>query len=348
MHIPYLPNEVMCMVASHVDVADILNLRLSAKVFREGTAARFAKIYFQDRVYELSSVGLGALVKITEHPVFARHIKSVVIGFKDRRGTPNYYSLLDQAFSNLAIHGNIISIGIRGLHTSPTSRCILRASLEKVWQFFDKKMLVAASEAELRIDRVIADLQGPYPTRALAWVPDFVHYACRYKARIGHSGLQIHVPSSKRGDHLSGRLTITAPDYSRLEATQACLQSSFPFDSLLRTIIKKVYLHGCDMEDDSLVDLLHRNLRWLEHITLCDIRLLAEGSTPGPTWPRVFTAMKYDCTSLETCEFGELQDTSGNTWLEGGNKTIKASTPTQTRTVISNLAASIRDFTLEE
>ncbi|KAI5209789.1 hypothetical protein AUEXF2481DRAFT_278783 [Aureobasidium subglaciale EXF-2481] len=144
IHIPYLPNEVMCMVASHVDITDSPNLRLSAKVFREGTAARFARIYFQDRVYELSSVGLRALVKITEHPVFARHLNSVVIGFKDRRGTPKYCSLLDQAFSNLAANSNVISIGLRLLHATSKSGLVSIAYSRKTWQFFDKKMLAAA------------------------------------------------------------------------------------------------------------------------------------------------------------------------------------------------------------
>ncbi|KAI5250406.1 hypothetical protein E4T47_01407 [Aureobasidium subglaciale] len=77
--VSYLPNEVMYMIAEHVNGEDLINLRLSAKAFRDGTAIRFATAFFEERGYELSPKGFGALVKITEHPTFARHIKTVII-----------------------------------------------------------------------------------------------------------------------------------------------------------------------------------------------------------------------------------------------------------------------------
>lgn len=79
-HIPELPNEVLCSIAGFVDDAGIPNLRLAAKVFHYITAERFATVFFQDRAYELSPAGLKALVEITEHPVFAPHIRTVIIG----------------------------------------------------------------------------------------------------------------------------------------------------------------------------------------------------------------------------------------------------------------------------
>ncbi|KAI5207432.1 hypothetical protein E4T39_01845 [Aureobasidium subglaciale] len=352
MHIPHLPNEVMCIIGSHVDVADLPNLRLSAEVFREGTAARFARIYFQDRVYKLSPVGLQALVKITEHAFFAHRIKSVVLGYGDRiRGNAKYYSLLDQAFSNLAANGNIVSVGLRSLHATTISRHASGVALSKMWQFFDGKMLAAANKAQLRIDQIIID-EGIAPSSLnlpphITWQDYFVNRARSEKDRIRFSGFRIRTPSTDPRTQLVGEVSIPTCDHGGLEATRARLLNSLSFNRMQYPSLTKVYLHGCEMQYIWLWRLLRHNTASLEHITLYDIKLIPRTSTRS--WRMTFALIvEAWAPRLKSCEIGKLWDENGNIWLEGGNKTIKASTAAQVETVISKLTAGIRVFTLEE
>lgn len=167
IRIPHLPNEILYEIAGYVDDEDILNLRLSAKVFQSITADRFATTFFEDRAYELSPKGLEALVKITEHAFFAPHIRTVVIGHGGKHSSAKYHALLEQAFQNLAIIGNPISLGLRRVRTShnyqPKDYCVGY----QMQRFFREKMLSAASRAQMSLGNIVADVQTSSQNRLL-------------------------------------------------------------------------------------------------------------------------------------------------------------------------------------
>lgn len=65
-------------------------------------------------------------------------------------------------------------------------------------------------------------------------------------------------------------------------------------------------------------------------------------------WGRVFTYLfAFRTASLESCEFGNLWHGRDSLWLEGGDKTIRAKTRGQVYTVMPNLAAGLKEFTLD-
>ncbi|CAD0047441.1 unnamed protein product [Aureobasidium pullulans] len=159
-HIPELPNEVLCSIAGFVDDADIPNLRLAAKVFHYITAERFATVFFQDRAYELSPAGLKALVKITEHPVFAPYIRTVIIGHGGKHHSAKYHDKMESAFQNLKVYGHKISLGLRRVRTAHNFE-VRPYCVETAMCKFSEKMMSAAKRAQMPIENIIADLQNP-------------------------------------------------------------------------------------------------------------------------------------------------------------------------------------------
>ncbi|CAD0097876.1 unnamed protein product [Aureobasidium mustum] len=167
IRIPHLPNEILYEIVSYVNDEDILNLRLSAKVFQSITAGRFASTFFEDRAYELSAKGLKALVKITEHPIFAPHIRTVVIGHGGKHSSAKYHNLLEQAFQNLAIIGNPISLGLRRVRTSHNNEPDDLKAARPMVRFLEDKMLVAAVRAQMRLENLVSDTQDSSQNRSL-------------------------------------------------------------------------------------------------------------------------------------------------------------------------------------
>ncbi|THY33925.1 hypothetical protein D6D01_02140 [Aureobasidium pullulans] len=160
VHIPDLPNEVLCSIAGFVDDAYIPNLRLAAKVFHYITAERFATVFFQDRAYELSPAGLKALVKITEHPVFAPYIRTIIIGHGGKHHSAKYHDRMESAFRNLKLYGHKISLGLRRVctaHNFEVEPDCAGTAMSK----FSEKMIFAAKKAQMPIENFIADLQNP-------------------------------------------------------------------------------------------------------------------------------------------------------------------------------------------
>ncbi|KEQ94492.1 hypothetical protein AUEXF2481DRAFT_5975 [Aureobasidium subglaciale EXF-2481] len=153
-NIPYLPNEVMYMITEHVDDEDLMNLRLSAKVFRDGAATRFATTFFEERAYELSPEGLTDLLEITMHPTFAHHIRTVIIGHGGKHSTAHYHDLIQRAFRNLAALGNTISIGLRRVKTFHNYQPKSYAGWCHMIRFLEEKMLPAAERTKLSLGRL--------------------------------------------------------------------------------------------------------------------------------------------------------------------------------------------------
>ncbi|CAD0050583.1 unnamed protein product [Aureobasidium pullulans] len=159
-HIPDLPNEVLGSIAGFVDDAEIPNLRLAAKVFHYITAERFATVFFQDRAYELSPAGLKALVKITEHPVFAPYIRTIIIGHGGKHHSAEYHDKMESAFQNLKVYGHKISLGLRRVRTAHNFE-VRPLRVETAMSKFSTKMISAAKKAQMPIESIIADLQNP-------------------------------------------------------------------------------------------------------------------------------------------------------------------------------------------
>lgn len=173
-HIPHLPNEILCEIASYVNEEDIPNLRLSAKVFRSITADRFATTFFENRAYALSDKGLEKLIEITKHPIFASHIRTVIIGHGGKHCSAKYHNKLKRAFQNLATIGNTISLGLRHMHTPLHYDKYSHAISDPMMKFFEEKMMAAVDYSQMPLKNLVVDLQKPpgFPRR---WEQGFWH-----------------------------------------------------------------------------------------------------------------------------------------------------------------------------
>jgi hypothetical protein len=61
----------------------------------------------------------------------------------------------------------------------------------------------------------------------------------------------------------------------------------------------------------------------------------------------LFSTPKIDLRVLKSCKLGNLWDDANGRWPGGGDSTIEVSNRSQVSTVLSNLAADIRTFTLD-
>ncbi|KAH0344726.1 hypothetical protein KCU81_g4593, partial [Aureobasidium melanogenum] len=351
--IPHLPNEILYEIAGYVDDEDILNLRLSAKVFEYITNDRFATTFFGDRAYELSPEGLEALVKITEHSVFAPHIRTVVIGHGGKHSSAKYHDLLDQAFRNLAAHGNAISIGLRRVHTAHNYRPIHTQGCQPMVNFFRHKMLAAALHAQLPLKDVVADVQSDSRNRLLASHSD--HWAGlladNFHALAHHNQLR-----SFRVKFSTKAPDFTKPSYTLLDLHDRILKVSqtgdrqwdtfMPYGSL--QTFREIHLEACDMDYDWFRAMLRTSCQQLESLSLYNVRVKAPWvAAPTASWRSLFRRQIRSLSALKSCKFGKLQDQDGQVWLEGGDKTLEASTRAQVITVLSKLSAGIRTFELD-
>ncbi|KAG2168263.1 hypothetical protein JADG_008002 [Aureobasidium aubasidani] len=74
-----LPNEVLVMIANNLDHKDLAPCRLASKSLSEAANNRFAKVFFSRRFHVASSYSLKALVDITAHPFFGKHVTAVIM-----------------------------------------------------------------------------------------------------------------------------------------------------------------------------------------------------------------------------------------------------------------------------
>ncbi|KEQ81538.1 hypothetical protein M438DRAFT_75366 [Aureobasidium pullulans EXF-150] len=138
------------MIANNLDLKDLAPCRLVSKSMSEAANNRFAKVFFSRRFHVASSYSVKALVDITAHPFFGKHVTAVIMDgvrmTKHRsRGGPTLWtdpydeeeemrddseeesasildnafvrsgqcqSLLQKVFENIKGYGNSVEVGV--------------------------------------------------------------------------------------------------------------------------------------------------------------------------------------------------------------------------------------------
>lgn len=224
-HIPHLPNEILYEIASYVADEDILDLRLSAKVFQSVTANRFAVTFFENRAYDMSIQGLEALVEITKQLSFAPHIKTIVIGHGGKVYPGKHYDLLVQAFQNLAHIGNTISLGMRQVRKCRSYNRRHHVVMRQTIKFFRERVLRAAALAHTPLGDLVADVQSAsqnrrFPSVVSGWTWSFMVDLRGVAAGSGpFNCMKIKVDSPGSDSSSSGHVIFNERD-SRLEISR--------------------------------------------------------------------------------------------------------------------------------
>lgn len=352
-HIPHLPNEILCEIASFVADEDILRLRLSAKIFHVATANRFAMTFFENRAYDITPKGLKALVKITENQPFARHIRTIIIGHGGKFYLTKHNIYLEEAFQNLASIGNTISVGMRQVRKCRKYERERHTVLDNTIRFFHSKVLGAAFRVGMPLGNLVVDTQSAPQNRALPSVSDdWVESFTRHFFRTGASnnqlqGLRVKLGSTEPNPSSSGHILVNNR-VKRLEVLQAgvwawhCRLPTQYYQGL-----HEIVLEDCEVYGVCLKTMLETSSYVLNHLTLYNVRLKAVQRRRPETWASLFTAPTIPLRVLKSCKFGNLWDETHVCWLEGGDMTIQASTRAQVSTVLSNLATGNRTFTLD-
>ncbi|KAJ5463262.1 hypothetical protein N7475_008206 [Penicillium sp. IBT 31633x] len=74
-----LSPEIIPLIAQYLDSNDFFNLRLCNSYLKGTTLSLFLKLYFHTRTHMLSRHSLINLLNISNHPIFGRSIRSVII-----------------------------------------------------------------------------------------------------------------------------------------------------------------------------------------------------------------------------------------------------------------------------
>jgi hypothetical protein len=351
--IPHLPNEILYEIVSFVADEDILNIRLSAKIFQSITATRFAVTFFENRAYDMSIQGLEALVKITEQTSFARHIRTIVIGHGGKIYPGEHYNLLMQAFHHLAMIGNTISLGLRQVRKcrnySRRHHVVLRHTID----FFRNNVLAAAVHARMSLGDLVADLQSAsqnrkFPSVTDSWVNSFMgDFPKCVAGQIQFNAMNIKLPSTGSNSSSSGRVLFSNRG-ERLEIVKAeAWESYYVLPYTYRSMLLEILLDDCCIDNYCLLRMLEVSGPTLHHLTLHNVRLKGAPYRLSGTWMSLFASPKVLLSRLQSCKLGSLWD-ENDCWLEGGDKTIEASTRGQVSTVLTNLAADVRTFSLDD
>ncbi|KAH0368891.1 hypothetical protein KCU65_g3663, partial [Aureobasidium melanogenum] len=94
-----LPNEVLTMIASECDPADLKNMRLASKLTHQVSTQPFARKKFSRRRFIFTYQSMKALIDITAHPVFGRYLTCLTFGT---------YRLLEDLGYNATDHDELV------------------------------------------------------------------------------------------------------------------------------------------------------------------------------------------------------------------------------------------------
>jgi len=350
--VPHLPNEILYEIVSYVSEEDVLNLRLSDKTFHSITADRFAVTFFENRAYDMSIKGLEALVKISEQPTFARHIKTIVIGHGGKVYPGEHRDLLVQAFQNLANVGNTISLGLRQVRKCRNYRRRHHVILRHTFRFFRENVLAAAIRARMPLGEFVADLQSSSQNRTFHSVTDDWTLSIQRYFSSGamgfnqFSGLRIKLGMTGSDSSSSGHIFVDKFD-KRLEVSNAgtwAWQRHLQWGYTMN--LRELVLEDCDTNGSYIYRLLVASGPTIQRLSLYDVRLRTTVYGQSESWMSLFAEPTISLHVLKFCKLGNLWDETNGCWLEGGDKTIEASTRAQVSTVLANLAAGICNFTL--
>ncbi|KAI5240209.1 hypothetical protein E4T42_08427 [Aureobasidium subglaciale] len=325
-NIPYLPNEVLYMITEHVDDEDLMNLRLSAKVFRDGAATRFATTFYEERAYELSPEGLTDLLEITMHPTFAHHIRTVIIGHGGKHSTAHYQDVIQRAFRNLAALGNTISIGLRRVKTSHNYQSKAHAGWCHMIRFLEEKMLPAAERTKLSLGtRLMAVCCCQIaPDGRFAQVQHFSTFnlgtSRKNQSRLRHLSLDVK-NKIIRGSHVGSA------------------EFLWYLPSVSIAGLCKLHLEGCSVRADYLISLFRAFGDRLECISLREFRIeirYLRRETLNQLASLVTSMASREV--LKSCKFDAVNASEWEEDDDEGSATIEANTPAEAAVALYNLA----------
>lgn len=141
---PSLPNEVLSMIASECDPIDLKNMRLASKLFNQVSTEPFARKKFSRRRFIFTYQSLKALVDITAHSVFGRHLTCLTFGthrmenvtghqislnpqasHNDQAVRFDIYQAMHNAFINNDHHTKMLTLALENLKNCHNAEVIL-------------------------------------------------------------------------------------------------------------------------------------------------------------------------------------------------------------------------------
>ena len=207
---------------------------------------------------------------------------------------------------------------------------------------FSEKMISAAKKAQMPIESIIADLQNPLVgDRSGEW-----HYLYSHILR-GDGSTAFHIKLSSHGPTFAASNRVSfINSHRRLELSRTNPSVERVISTTLPAFALELHLSDCEVSGALMAKLLSHSSQ-LKHISFRNVHLVMSSDSLGH-WGRVFTYLfGFRTASLESCEFGNLWHGRDSLWLEGGDKTIRAKTRGQVYTVMPNLAAGLKEFTLD-
>ncbi|TIA66072.1 hypothetical protein D6C77_00348 [Aureobasidium pullulans] len=173
-----LPSEVLEMIANNLDLKDLAPCRLVSKSMSEAANNRFAKVFFSRRFHVASSYSVKALVDITAHPFFGKHVTAVIMDgvrmtkHRSRGGPTLWTDPYDEeeemkVFENIKGHGNSVEVGVGDCKYDNRVRSFGRKALlnrKVLYTYFMAETLAltlaAAEAANCSIHKLHVDIQG--------------------------------------------------------------------------------------------------------------------------------------------------------------------------------------------
>ena len=89
--ISHLPVEMLCSIASLLDVQDFTSFRQTSRVMHNSTMPQFATQYFKRRYIFLQRHSLEALINIARHPVFGPTVHTIDVSIAHITRAPDVW-----------------------------------------------------------------------------------------------------------------------------------------------------------------------------------------------------------------------------------------------------------------
>ncbi|KAK6001267.1 hypothetical protein QM012_002598 [Aureobasidium pullulans] len=172
-----LPPEIQLMILDYVDDSGLLTLNLTCRTIHNLLRPIIASTFGADRTFELSEAGMSALVRLSQDPITACHLKTLIIVHSGQRQPVQNHEILQGALQQLGTFGRLQSIGVRHATTKTTHfEPDIELAHNRIRKFLKKCLLNFALESGLPISNVIfeIDIQLDIPASGYyrrCWVP---------------------------------------------------------------------------------------------------------------------------------------------------------------------------------
>lgn len=335
-----LPIEMLSEIVEHLDDDDLPNFRLTSKILSRVGVDRFAKAFFRERVYKLSPSGIKALQQVSEHPALARRITSIVIAQRNCHELANYHNQINEAFRNLSLLGNNVSIGVRrtigGLDDDD-----VEGISRNMLGFLQSRIIEAAVQTRLSVQGILVDVPAyeglrPQRTNPALWPRHFPSARSREqsvspnKAKILPSknftvrfiGAVAEPKPNTPDSEVKGYLAYTH-DGGHLKGHNFTYFQVRYLDRYWENL-RDIRLHKCDIERVWFWEcVVTPHARTLKHLELDDVHIYKHlpPDTLGmirATW-RNFFYLLDPALELTSCRFNNLWVGKFDCWLAPGN-----------------------------